>query len=94
MKKYAKFYGRIILMRPYFIWDYDLSEKQIRSILRSGNEAEKSWLTARILTHAQFEDIWKYLRIGDIVKIFPKLRLPPKIKQSWQHALNVWGYHV
>lgn len=80
--------------RPYFIWDYNISERQIRAILRGSNETEKSWITARILIHAMYQDIWKYLRIKDIVKIFPKLRMPAKIKKSWQHALNVWGYHV
>lgn len=80
--------------RPYFIWDYNINERQIRAILRGNNETEKSWLIARILTHALFKDIWKYIRIKDIVRIFPKLRLPQKIKKSWQHTLGVWGYHV
>lgn len=81
-------------MRPYFIWDYDVTENQIHAILHGNNEIEKLWLTARIMTHAKFEDIWKYLHVKDIVKVFSKLRLPPKIKQSWQYTLNVWGYHV
>ena len=81
-------------MRPYFIWDYNLNEQQIRAILRGDNEIEKSWLIARIITNAKFADIWKYLSLEDIVRVFPKLRLRPKIKQAWQHALNVWGYHV
>jgi len=79
---------------PYFLWDYDLTKDQIHAILRGDNEVEKLWLTARILTHARFEDIWKYLTLQDIVKIFPKLRLSQKVKQDWQRALNVWGYHV
>lgn len=81
-------------MTPYFLWDYDLSENQIRKILHGNNEVEKLWLITRIITHAKFDDIWQYLTIEDIVRAFPKLRLPLKSKQSWQHALNVWGYHV
>lgn len=79
---------------PYFLWDYDLSENQIRTILHGDNEVEKSWLIVRIMTHAKFEDIWQYLTLKDIIKVFPKLRLPPKSKQDWQRAINVWGYHV
>lgn len=78
----------------YFLWDYDIDEKQIRAILRGTNEMEKEWLIARLLTHAKFEDVWKYLNTKDIIKAFPKLRLPPRVKQAWQHALTVWGYHV
>lgn len=79
---------------PYFLWDYDLSENQIRTILHGNNEVEKMWLITRIITHAKFDDIWQYLTLEDIVKVFSRLRLPAKAKQDWQRALNVWGYHV
>lgn len=79
---------------PYFLWDYDLNENQIRKILHGSNEVEKSWLMARIMTHAKFEDIWRYLAIEDIIKMFPRLRLSSKEKRNWQRAFNVWGYHV
>lgn len=78
----------------YFLWDYDLNKKQVRNILRGKNDTDKSWLIARILTHAQFKDIWQYLKVKDIVKTFPKLRLPVNIREAWQRALAVWGYHV
>lgn len=81
-------------MKPYFIWDYDLNEKQVRTILHGDNEIEKLWLIGRIMTHARYADIWKYVNLKDIIEVFAKLRLPPKIKQNWQYALNVWGYHV
>ena len=81
-------------MTPYFLWDYDLSENQIRKILHGNNEVEKLWLIARIITHAKFDDIWQYLTLEDIVRVFSKLRLSLKSKQNWQRALNVWGYHV
>lgn len=79
---------------PYFLWDYNLSDKQIKAILHGSNETEKRWLAARILSHAKFEDVWKYLTISDIVQIFPKLLLPQRTKKAWQRALTVWGYHV
>ena len=81
-------------MTPYFLWDYNLSENQIHTILHGNNEVEKLWIIARIITHAKFDDIWQYLTLEDIVRVFSKLRLPLKSKQNWQRALNVWGYHV
>lgn len=78
----------------YFLWDYDLNENQVRDILVSGTTSEKQWLVARILTHARYEDIWKYLTISDILKIFPQLKIRPSVKQMWQHTFRVWGYHV
>ena len=71
---------------PYFLWDYQLNEKQIHSILLGNNELEKQWIIARILTHAKYEDIWKYLTVEKIVAIFPKLRLPERTKKAWKRA--------
>ena len=79
---------------PYFLWDYILDDRQILKILHGDNEVEKLWLTVRILTHAKFDDIWKYLTTDDVIKALPKLRLAVKDKQAWQRALSVWGYHV
>lgn len=80
--------------KPYFLWDYDLTDKKIRDILDGKNEVEKIWIISRILTYARFEDVWKYLSIKDVVSIFPKLRLPTKTKDAWQNAFKAWGYHV
>lgn len=80
--------------RPYFLWDYDLTEDQVRKILHGDNKLDRKWLMARILTNAHFNDVWKYLTLKDIVTEFPYLRMRPQIKESWQRALNIWGYHV
>lgn len=79
---------------PYFLWDYNLTDGQIRGIIHGPNETEKLWIIGRILSHARFEDVWKYLTIDDIVSTFSKLKLPPNSRQAWERALTVWGYHV
>ncbi len=79
---------------PYFIWDLELTDKQIHAILNGSNEVEKKWLIGRILSHARYNDIFKYLTVTDIVHYLPKLSLRPFVKQAWQRALNVWGFHV
>ncbi len=80
--------------RPYWLWDYDLTEDQVREILAGKNETEKIWMTGRILSSAHFNDVWKFLRVKDILNIFPKLRVRPEVRDNWQQALTVWGYHV
>lgn len=77
--------------RPYFIWDYDLTEADVRRILRHGNEVEKIWITSRILESAKFDDVWSYLTFNWVKQIFPKLRLKKPIRNAWAHALDVWG---
>lgn len=79
---------------PYFLWDYKITNEQVKHILQGKNEVEKRWLIARIITHARFEDIWQYLTINDIVHALPKLQLKPSVQDAWKRALTVWGYHV
>jgi hypothetical protein len=51
--------------RPYFIWDYNLSENEIRAILRGDDEQEKAWLVARLLESTRYEDIWQYISLAE-----------------------------
>lgn len=77
---------------PYFLWDYDLSEVQVREILaQKGLSDEKRWLVERILTQARFEDVMKYLSAEEIQRALPHLRLPLKIKDRWEYALQIWS---
>jgi len=76
--------------RPYFLWDYDLSEDQVKDILRGNNELEKQWLLSRILESARFNDVWKYTTLAEVREWFPKLRMKPVIKEAWQRALVAW----
>lgn len=84
----------IYMKTPYFLWDYNLNDAQIQTILHGQNEVEKKWLIGRILTHAHYRDIFKYLTISEIVHYFPKLSLPKTVKDAWQRALRTWEYHV
>lgn len=79
---------------PYFLWDYDLTEQNIREILHGKNVMERRWIIARILTNAHFSDVWRYLTVNEIVREFSNLKMRPSIKEGWQRALTVWGYHV
>jgi uncharacterized protein (DUF433 family) len=79
------------LQTPYFIWDYDLSEADIRAILRGEDEVQKAWLTARLLESARFEDVWQYISLAELRAIFPKLQLKPQVRAAWEFALHVWA---
>ncbi len=82
------------MTKPYFLWDYDLTETQVKKILRQGDEYNKLWLIARILEHAHFDDVFKYLTTKEILDYFPKLKMRPVVKKYWQRALAAWGYYV
>ena len=79
---------------PYFIWDYDISEQDIRRFLTKGSETEKQWAIARIMEHAHFRDVFDYLSLQDIVTYLPKIKIRPVMRQYWQRALITWGYPI
>lgn len=75
--------------RPSFLWDYDLSEGQMREIF-GGPLKQRLWLVARILEHAKLDEVFKYLTLREIERDLPVLRLPLKIKGHWEYALSRW----
>jgi hypothetical protein len=78
--------------RPYFFWDYDITEGQIRDILRGDNEVEKAWVITRILEYARWEDIWRYLTVDDVRENFERLRFRwPRDRELWAYALERWA---
>jgi hypothetical protein len=76
--------------RPYFIWDYDLTEEDVRKILRGPDEDQRAWVVARLLEAARYEDIWKYISLGQLREIFPKLKLKSQVRAAWEFAMSVW----
>ena len=76
--------------RPYFLWDYDLTEDQVREILRGDNRTDKIWMLSRILESATYEDVWKYTTLSEVKQLMPVLKMKKPIRQAWEHALSVW----
>lgn len=76
--------------RPYFLWDYDLSEEDVHTILREGTSVDKIWIMSRILESAKYEDVWKYVSLAKVKEMMPVLKIKKPIRQAWEHALSVW----
>ncbi len=80
--------------RPYFFWDYDITEEEIHDILRGDNEVEKAWVITRILEYARWEDIWRYLTLDDVRENFEQLSFRwPRDRELWAYALKRWSRH-
>ena len=80
--------------RPYFIWDYDLTEEDVREILRGDNEHEKVGMMVRILESARWEDIWRYLTLAEVRRYWPEIsrRMRREVREAWNWALQVWSH--
>jgi hypothetical protein len=88
----AKQPGALPRHRLYFFWDYDLSEQDIRRIVRQGDPAEKAWVISRILEYAKWDDIWRYLTVGEIRRNFERLAFRrAQDRELWAYALDRWA---
>jgi len=78
--------------RPYFIWDYDLSEEDVRAILRGDNKHEKVQMMVRIMESARWDDIWKYVTLAEVKRFWPEIsrRMRREIREVWLWAFEVW----
>ena len=76
--------------RPYFLWDYDLSEDDVRRILREGSHVDKNWMLSRVLESAKYEDVWKYTTLSEVRNMMPILKIKKPIRQAWERALAIW----
>jgi len=77
--------------RLYFFWDYDISDDQVRHMLRHGSPAEKAWIITRILEYAKWDDIWRYLTVKDIRQNFDRLCFRrSQDRELWAYALDRW----
>jgi predicted DNA-binding protein (UPF0278 family) len=59
---------------PYFMWDYHLTNKEIRDILDGEDCPQKIWLMAKIMRDARFSDIWQLLSMEMIRENVRNLR--------------------
>ncbi len=74
-----------------FLWDYDLTEEDVRRILREGTPAERGWLIGRILEYAPWEEIWRYLTPDQIAQNLENVHFrSPRDRELWTYALKRW----
>ena len=80
--------------RPYFFWDYNITDDEVRAILLAGDPFDKAWVISRILEHARWDDIWRYLTTDDIRQNFENIRFRrPQDRELWAYALGRWAKH-
>ena len=75
-----------------FFWDYQITKSQLKKILKDKKDkTSKIWAMSRLLESAPYEEIWEYISLDQLTKIFPRLKLKKPIKKAWQHTLDIWA---
>lgn len=82
--------GRAGEQRPWFLWDYDLSEAQVRELLTHAPFAQRKWLLGRMLERLGPQELLGYISLDAVRRALPHLRLEAKIKRHWEEAIELW----
>ena len=76
--------------RPWFLWDYDLTEAQVQELLTHAPFAQRKWLLARMLERLGPEEIVRYVSLEALQEALPHLRLKEQVKRHWEEAITLW----
>jgi len=78
--------------RPWFLWDYDLSEAQAHELLTHAPFDQRKWLLGRMLERLGPAEIVRYVSLEILQRALPHLRLDEKVRRHWQEALVLWTH--
>jgi hypothetical protein len=81
-------------LRPYFLWDEDLSVAEVRIRLAEGTEPERLRLMAKILREARDDEVWHFMTLHDVRSFWDKLA--PGLgrrRPFWEFLLHEWDRH-
>lgn len=77
---------------PYFNQDVAVTNAEVRRALASGDDDERLFWMARILSEARYRDVWRYLSLRrDVVPNWT--RLAPMLgrrRAFWEFLLDGW----
>lgn len=76
--------------RPWFLWDYDLTEAQVQELLTHAPFEQRKWLLARMLERLGPDELVQYVSLDAVRQALPHLRLDEKVKHHWEEAIAIW----
>jgi len=78
-------------LRPYFLWDEDVSTDELRARLRGGDERERLRLTAKMLREAGDLDVWRFVTPSEVARALPAIRHRLGRRRAfWDFLIEGW----
>jgi hypothetical protein len=77
--------------RVYFIQDQQLTYAQLRAKLLVTDLDERSLWIGRVMREARYRDVWKLVRLVDVLPLWPRIeRHLGRMHAFWQWLLEGW----
>ncbi len=74
--------------RPYFLWDCDVTLRQLEAHLTAPDDAQRSYWLAKMMRQAKPDDAITLAGTDEM------RRLWPRIEQSLGKARNFWAWYL
>ena len=76
---------------PYFCWDRELTEQEIKDQLKRKEGPERDNLIAWILREASFKDVWLFLTPKEVANCLPRIQYSlGRWKDFWNYITKTW----
>lgn len=78
-------------LRPYFMWDEDISIDELRSLLANGQTWQRDRLLGKLLREARDIDVWHFITPQELVRSLPRLgRRLGRRRRFWEFLITGW----
>jgi hypothetical protein len=78
-------------LRPYFLWDEDVSIDELRAALRGGDEYERLRLLGKMLREARDVDVWRFVTPTEVAANLGRLgRRLGRRRAFWEFLIEGW----
>ncbi|HSD86413.1 MAG TPA: hypothetical protein VLB44_02825 [Kofleriaceae bacterium] len=78
-------------LRPYFLWDEDVSIDELRGVLAGADSPRRDQLLGKMLREARDIDVWTYVTPREVARVLPRLaRRLGRRHAFWKFLIEGW----
>ncbi len=80
--------------RPWFLWDEDLSVRELRAVLADEDHPRWIELAAKVMREARDDQVWLFLPVEQVARRYGDLA--PRLgrrRPFWDDLLGAWRRH-
>ena len=77
--------------RPYFLWDVNVTEAELRDRLRHPDPRIRAQWQGVTMREAAYRDVWRYVSVEDIVRDWDWIKKHlGRERNFWEFLLSGW----
>ena len=78
-------------LRPYFLWDEDVSIEELHQILAGPDGPRRDQLLAKMLREARDIDVWHFVSPAEVARVMERLRRRLGRRHAfWKFLIEGW----